>query len=318
MNDFEKKIQDVTGNGLFVSSLDTLQVNIGLRCNQECRHCHLVASPRRTEIMTWQTMKFVLEAAAAHPWTLIDITGGAPELNPNFIKFVTMLSNKDPPVQVRTNLTVLHSLGVRQMAQFYADHEIQLIASLPCYLEDDVRLQRGDGVFEKSIEALTVLNDVGYGKNPSLPLNLMFNPLEPVLPPEQTALENEYHRELFEHFGVRFTRLLTLTNMPIGRFLQDLQARHLEVSYRKLLQSSFNPETVDRLMCRTQIDVGWDGTVYDCDFNLALGCPVQSSAPQHIKNFDPDAFATRKIVTGEHCFGCTAGHGSSCGGALLK
>ena len=317
MNEFNKKIKDVTGDGLSESSLETLQVNIGLRCNQECRHCHLVASPSRKEMMTWQTMTKVLNAAASFPFKLIDVTGGAPELNPSFIKFVTVLRTKGYPVQVRTNLTVLHDIGVKRMAQFFADHAIHLIASFPCYLEEEVRLQRGEKVFEKSIEALKVLNDVGYGKD-SLVLSLMFNPLEPVLPPEQTTLEKEYRHELLDNYGIRFSRLLTLTNMPIGRFLQNLKNTHQEQAYRKLLQDSFNPVTVDRLMCRSQIEVGWDGTLYDCDFNLALGLPVHSSAPSHIKDFDPTALSSRKIVTGNHCFGCTAGHGSSCGGALLK
>ena len=317
MNEFDKKIRGVTGDGLSETSLGTLQINIGLRCNQECRHCHLVASPSRTEIMTWQTMKQVLDAAMAFPFKLIDITGGAPELNPSFMRFVTALRTKGYPVQVRTNLTVLHDIGVKKMAQFYADHAIQLIASLPCYGEEEVRLQRGEGIFEKSVEALKILNDVGYGTD-SLVLDLMFNPLEPVLPPEQTTLEQDYHRELLQNFGIRFSHVLTLTNMPIGRFLQNLKTTYQEQAYRQLLRDSFNPETVDRLMCRSQIEVGWDGTLYDCDFNLALGRPVHSSGPCQIKDFDPIALSSRKIATGNHCFGCTAGHGSSCGGALLK
>jgi radical SAM/Cys-rich protein len=317
MNEFDKKIKEVTGDGLSESSLGTLQVNIGLRCNQECRHCHLVASPSRPEMMTWQTMTQVLDAAAVHPFHLIDITGGAPELNPSFTKFVTALRTKGYLVQVRTNLTVLHDVGAKKTAQFYADHEIQLIASLPCYLEEEVRLQRGEKVFEKSIEALKVLNDVGYGTD-SLVLNLMFNPLEPVLPPEQTTLEKKYRHELLDKYGIRFSHLLTLTNMPIGRFMQNLKTSHQQQKYQKLLKDSFNPDTVDRLMCRSQIEVDWDGALYDCDFNLALGRPVRSSAPGHIKNFDPVAVSSRKIATGNHCFGCTAGHGSSCGGALLK
>lgn len=317
MNEFDKKVKEVIGHDFSETSLNTLQVNIGLRCNQECRHCHLVASPSRKEMMTWQTMTQVLDAAVTYPFTLIDITGGAPEMNPSFTTFVSALRAKEFTVQVRTNLTVLHDFDVKKAAQFYADNAIQLIASLPCYLKEDVRLQRGEKVFERSIEALKVLNDAGYGTN-SLVLNLMFNPLEPVLPPEQTALESDYHRELLNNFGIRFSHLLTLTNMPIGRFLQNLKATHQEQTYRKLLRDSFNPETVDRLMCRSQIEVGWDGTLYDCDFNLALDRPVHSSAPNHIKDFDPVALSSRKIVTGNHCFGCTAGHGSSCGGALLK
>jgi radical SAM/Cys-rich protein len=317
MNEFDKKIQDISGNVLYESPLGTLQVNIGLRCNQECRHCHLVASPSRKEMMTWETMSHVLDAAEAYPFSLIDITGGAPEMNPSFMKFVSALRAKNYPVQVRTNLTVLHDNGAKNMAKFYADHAIQLVASLPCYTEKNVRMQRGEKVFEKSIRVLKMLNDVGYGTD-SLELNLMYNPLEPVLPPEQTTLETDYHRELLNNFGIRFSHLLTLTNMPIGRFLQNLKTTHQEQAYRKLLKDSFNLETVERLMCRSQIEVGWDGTLYDCDFNLALDRPVDSSVPRHIKHFDPVVLSKRKIVTGVHCFGCTAGHGSGCGGALLK
>jgi radical SAM/Cys-rich protein len=317
MNEFDKRVKNVIGHELVETSLTTLQVNIGLRCNQECHHCHLAASPGRREMMTWQTMTQVLDAAAAHPFTLIDITGGAPEMNPSFTKFVSALRAKEYPVQVRTNLTALQDLGAKKMAQFYADHAIQLIASLPCYTEVNVRMQRGEQVFEKSIQTLKLLNDVGYGTD-SLVLNLMYNPLEPVLAPEQTALEADYHEELLNNFGVRFSHLLTLNNMPIGRFLQNLKNTRREQAYRNLLQNSFNPETVDHLMCRSQIEVSWDGTLYDCDFNLALGLPIHSPGPGHIKDFDPIALSSRKIVTANHCFGCTAGHGSSCGGALLK
>jgi radical SAM/Cys-rich protein len=317
MNEFDKKVKKIIGHELSETSLNTLQVNVGLRCNQECRHCHLVASPTRMEMMTWQTMTQVLDATAAYPFTLIDITGGAPEMNPSFTKFVSALRAKEHSVQVRTNLTVLHDLGVKKMVQFYVDHAIQIVASLPCYTEENVRMQRGENVFEKSIQVLKMLNDAGYGTD-SLGLNLMYNPLEPMLPPEQTVLETDYHRELLNNFGIRFSHLLMLTNMPIGRFQQNLKNTHHEQEYWKLLHDSFNAETVDRLMCRSQIEVGWDGTLYDCDFNLALGRPVHSSVPSHIKDFDPVTLSSRKIVTGDHCFGCTAGHGSSCGGALLK
>jgi radical SAM/Cys-rich protein len=317
MNEFDKRIISTTGHDLSEISLDILQVNVGLRCNQQCRHCHLVASPSRNEMMTWQTMKHVLDAAALHPFTLIDITGGAPELNPSFTNFISALCAKGYPVQVRTNLTVLHDIGLKKTARFYADHGLQLVASLPCYTKENVCLQRGDGAFEKSIDALKALNDVGYGTDSHV-LNLIYNPIEPALPPEQAALEQDYHRELLNNFGVRFTHLLTLTNMPIGRFLQDLKATRQEKVYRTLLKDSFNPETIDCLMCRRQIEVGWDGTLFDCDFNLALGLPVHASGSIHIKDFDAAVLSSRLITTGDHCFGCTAGHGSSCGGALLQ
>lgn len=316
MNLFEKKIKEITHQDLYAKSLETLLVNVGFRCNQECHHCHLVASPSRTETMTWKTMNQVLHATKSYSFTLIDITGGAPELNPFFTKFVSQLHKDKQQVQVRTNLTVLHDLGLEKMVNFFAEHTIQLVASLPCYEETEVRLQRGDGIFEKSLEALKALNDVGYGKDSSLVLNIMFNPLNPVLPPLQSELEKEYHHELLKNFGIQFTHVLTLTNMPLGRFLENLQQTKKEQEYRKLLYDSFNPETINCLMCRHQIEVGWDGTLYDCDFNLAIRQPV-NTVSHHIDNFNTKDLTTRKIVTGLHCFGCTAGHGSSCGGSLL-
>lgn len=317
MNDFEKKITGEGGEGLHSLDIQTLQVNLGLRCNQRCTHCHLEASLERTETMSWPTMERVLEAARNVRFQLVDLTGGAPELNPHFRRFAAALRRRAQPVQVRTNLTVLLEPGLEGIPEFLRDHQIRLVGSLPCYLEENVRTQRGKGVYEKSIAAIRRLNALGYGVEADLPLNLVYNPGGPFLPPPQSALEADYRRELREHFGLSFTRLITITNMPLGRFQTELRQRSQEENYRQLLRRSYNPQTVGGLMCRHQISVGWDGRLYDCDFNLALGLLVDHGAPDHIRAFRPAELGTRRIVTGDHCYGCTAGAGSSCTGALV-
>ncbi|MBI5116029.1 arsenosugar biosynthesis radical SAM protein ArsS [Candidatus Poribacteria bacterium] len=317
MNDFETRIETLTGNPLYSNKIETLQVNLGLRCNQQCRHCHVSASPRRTEMMEWPTIRLVLDTAENLQYKLVDLTGGAPELNPHFHRFVEALRRHGLPVQVRTNLTVLLEPGMENMPEWYRENEVCLVASLPCYLEENVRAQRGRGVYEKSVAAIKRLNAVGYGVSDDLQLDLVYNPGGPFLPPEQTSLEADYRRELAERFGITFSRLLTITNMPIGRFQAELSRQSCEKEYLKLLQESFNPQTLEGLMCRRQLSVGWDGTLFDCDFNLALGRAVNHGAPDHITRFDPSLLKRRRIVTGDHCFGCTAGAGSSCGGALV-
>jgi radical SAM/Cys-rich protein len=316
MNDFEKRTGGSAQDGLYSLDLEVLQVNLGLRCNQQCHHCHLEASPLRQEMMGWPTMELVLEAARRVRCRLVDLTGGAPELNPHFLSFLEALRREAHPVQVRTNLTVLSEPGLENLPDFFRDHQIQLVASMPCYLEENVRAQRGSGVYEKSITAIRRLNALGYGLRPDLPLNLVYNPGGPFLPPPQSVLEEDYRRELGERFGIFFTRLLTITNMPLGRFKGELRRQGQERSYLRLLRHSFNPQTVTGLMCRHQLSVGWDGTLYDCDFNLALCLPVDHGAPDHIQSFSVPDLRSRRIVTGEHCFACTAGCGSSCAGAL--
>jgi len=318
MNKFEDRIAEFTEDGLTGLGIKTLQVNVGLRCNQACHHCHVEASPQRRETMDWPIIEGVLDAAKEAQCQKVDITGGAPELNPHFRRFVTALRQEGFCVQVRTNLTVLLEEGMEGMPQFFRAHEIHLVASMPCYLEENVRAQRGGGVYEKSVGALRRLNALGYGSEPSLPLNLVYNPGGPFLPPLQSALEADYRQQLGQRFGIVFTRLLTITNMPLGRFRAELSRRNEEQTYLQLLRRSFNPQTVESLMCRTQISVGWDGTLYDCDFNLALGLPVDHGAPSHIQAFRSSELKRRRIVTGEHCFGCTAGFGSSCAGALAE
>ena len=317
MNDFERKIAELGHHGLQSQEIEIMQVNLGLRCNQQCIHCHLEASPLRTEMMEWPVMALVLQAAKDSRCQLVDLTGGAPELNPNFRPFIRALQKGGHQVQVRTNLTVLHEPGMEDMPEFFKEHQVQLVASLPCYLEENVCTQRGKGAYEKSITGIRRLNTLGYGSEDHLSLSLVYNPGGAFLPPPQNALEADYRRELGHRFGITFTRLLTITNMPLGRFRADLSKRNQERSYLNLLRRAFNPNTVTGLMCRHQISIGWDGTLYDCDFNLALGLPVDHGAPDHIKSFRVVDLKGRRIVTAEHCFGCTAGSGSSCSGALV-
>jgi radical SAM/Cys-rich protein len=314
--EFDDMVGGPEAAGLWAERLATIQVNVGLRCNQQCRHCHLDCSPARTEAMDWATMSAVKAAALGAGRPLVDITGGAPELHPRLRDFIAALRADGLDVQVRTNLTALLESGQEGTIGFLRDHAVRLVASMPCYLEENVDAQRGPGAHRGSIEAIRRLNAAGYGVPGGLQLDLVFNPAGADLPPEQAALEADYRRELLAGHGVRFSRLLALTNMPLGRFGRQLQAEGRREAYLRLLADAFNPATVPALMCRHQVSVGWDGRLYDCDFNLALGLPVDHGAPDHVLRFDPAALGRRRIVTGPHCLGCTAGHGSSCGGCL--
>ncbi|MBI1370004.1 MAG: radical SAM/Cys-rich domain protein [Planctomycetes bacterium] len=299
-------------------AITTIQVNVGLTCNLACHHCHVVSGPNRTEQMRWATMEHVLAAAARSGATLLDITGGAPEMNPHFRAFVEAARRMGLEVMVRTNLTILLQADCTDLPGFFRRHRVHLVASLPCYLQKNVDQQRGRHVYVESIEAMKRLNAVGYGIDADLPLDLVYNPLGPSLPPDQGSLEADYRRMLASMHGVRFTRLLTITNMAIGRFLHDLERDGKAEAYQQLLRESFNPAAVDPLMCRHQLHVSFDGRVHDCDFNYALNLQCDPALPATIDRFDPAAFARRRIVTGDHCFGCTAGCGSSCGGALVE
>ncbi len=316
-NEFDERVEASCGGPLRARSIDTIQVNIGLTCDLACRHCHVESSPKRTEQMDWETMEQTIAAAKRCGAQTIDITGGAPEMNPHFRRFVELARSEGFAVLVRTNLTIMLRDGYTDLPEFYGDHRVHLVASLPCYLPENVNRQRGVRVYEKSIEVIKRLNAVGYGVEPDVRLDLVYNPLRPSLPPEQDRLEEDYRRELDRRFGIRFTRLYTITNMPIGRFLHDLRRDGQDEGYLQLLRDSFNPQTLEGLMCRDQIQVSWDGVLHDCDFNYALDMPTGYRAPRHIRDFDAAALIRRRIATGEHCFGCAAGHGSSCGGALV-
>ncbi|MFC1489683.1 arsenosugar biosynthesis radical SAM (seleno)protein ArsS [Candidatus Latescibacterota bacterium] len=318
MNAFEQRINE-TGDEKDLTSIDieTLQVNVGFMCNQSCSHCHIEASPYRKEMMGWDVMEKIIENIVSANINHIDITGGAPELNPNIERFISSLRGLGKHVQVRTNLTVCSEPGMEKFPEFYRDNKIHLVASLPCYTEENVDAQRGDSVYEKSVEVLKHLNSLGYGSNPELKLDLVYNPGGAVLPGEQKALEVDYKRELLERHGIVFSNLLTITNMPVGRFKSVLVTTNTYDEYLDLLKTSFNQNTVGNLMCRHQVSVGYEGTLYDCDFNLALSLPINHGAPNHIDAFDPAVLRERKIETNEHCFACTAGLGSSCSGALI-
>jgi radical SAM/Cys-rich protein len=296
----------------------TLQINVGKLCNQACQHCHVEAGPKRTESMSEEVAERVLGLLSASPTIrTIDITGGAPELNPNFRRLVTRSRELGRDVIDRCNLTVLFEPGLESLADFLAMHRVEITASLPCYTAGNVDAQRGRGVFNKSIRALQQLNKLGYGMPGSaLKLNLAYNPLGASLPPDQSRLEADYKRQLREHFSIEFHRLLTLTNMPIKRFADFLNRSGKHADYMKLLIEHFNPATVSGLMCRSLVSVGWDGVLYDCDFNqmLEIGKDGLRMTIWDLESFSQ--LSGQHIATASHCFGCTAGAGSSCGGAL--
>jgi len=299
--------------------LETLQVNLGYKCNQTCVHCHVNAGPTRTEQMDRETMRTVLRYLEASGVGTLDITGSAPELNPHFRELVESARALGTHVIDRCNLTVLEEPGQEDLAQFLAREDVEVTASLPCYTEELVDRQRGKGVFESSIRALKHLNALGYGEPGSgLALNLVYNPQGPSLPPAQEKLEADYKGALGERFGIRFNRLYTLANMPIARFGSMLISRGQFNAYMKLLQESFREENLGAVMCRTLISVDWQGTVYDCDFNQMLGLPLTIAGRPRVRLADLIGrdLAGNPIVVKNHCFGCTAGQGSSCGGAL--
>ncbi len=297
----------------------TLQVNLGKLCNQACRHCHVDAGPRRSEVMSPETVEQVVTAVRKHRLLSVDITGGAPELNPDFRRLVGECRAAGSHVIVRHNLTVQSVRGQEDLPAFFCSNRVEVAASLPYFLALQTDAQRGRGVFDRSIEALRRLNDAGYGREGTgLILDLVYNPAGAYLPPEQSGLERDFKRELKARHGLEFNRLYTITNMPISRFLDFLHRSGNYDRYMKRLVSSFNPGTVMGLMCRTLISVGWDGRLYDCDFNQMLDLPLANGHPETIAGFDPARLASRRIATGTHCFGCTAGGGSGCTGAVLK
>jgi len=309
----ESRIYPLTATGITI-----FQVNVGRLCNQLCKHCHVNAGPDRKEIMQKNTMEICLDIIEKTDIPTVDITGGAPEMNPNFRWFVKEFSKRGRHVMVRSNLTILTEPDYKNLPEFFAENKVEVIASFPHYLEQTLDRQRGNGVFKKSIEALKQLNSIGYGKQDSgLILNLVYNPAGAFLPPSQKALEADYKREMLKRYGVVFNNLFTITNMPIGRFLNYLRASQNYDAYMQKLTSNYNPNAASQVMCRYTLSVGWDGSLYDCDFNQMLGMKVNHGAPSNIKAFDITRLCKRQIVTGIHCYGCTAGGGSSCGGAVV-
>ncbi|MBA2334638.1 MAG: arsenosugar biosynthesis radical SAM protein ArsS [Blastocatellia bacterium] len=310
---FQEKLGPVELRSL---AIETLQVNVGKLCNQACKHCHVDASPTRTEIMPREVVDACLQALHEFNIPTLDITGGAPELIPDFRYFVTEARAIRANVIVRHNLTVMHEEGQEELPQFFAENRVEVVSSLPYFNAAKTDSQRGTGVFDKSIEALRRLNDVGFGLENGLTLNLVYNPVGAFLPPDQASIEGDFKRELMARYGISFNSLFTITNMPIARFLDWLRRSGNETHYMSKLVNAFNPATVDGLMCRNLISVDWTGRLSDCDFNQMLDMPLADGLPQTIFDFKLERLSERRIVTADHCFGCTAGAGSSCGGAV--
>lgn len=320
--DFDAALEHRGIGPLVRHSVTTLQINVGKLCNQACHHCHVEAGPKRTEMMSREVAERVMTILAASPLVqTVDITGGAPELNPHFRWLAGESRRMGRHVIDRCNLTVFFEPGQEDLPEFLAAQGIEIVASLPCYTEENVDKQRGHHVFQKSIEALRLLNRLGYGLPSSdLQLSLVYNPQGIVVPPPQEKLQADYKRELLRHFGIQFHRLFTITNMPIKRFADELNRTGKYREYLSLLVNHFNPATVDGLMCRTMLSVGYDGKLYDCDFNQMLDMQICSAAghvPRNVWDLQSaEELAGASIATGSHCFGCTAGSGSSCGGAI--
>ncbi|HEY1473964.1 MAG TPA: arsenosugar biosynthesis radical SAM (seleno)protein ArsS [Pseudolabrys sp.] len=302
------------------AKLDTLQVNVGYRCNQSCFHCHVNAGPNRTEEMSAQVANVVLDFLARRRIGTLDITGGAPELNANFRRLVTGARRLGVKVMDRCNLTILEQPGQQDLGEFLAANRVEVVASMPCYLQDNVERQRGKGVFDGSIRGLQKLNALGYGREPALSLNLVYNPQGPALPPSQGSLEADYKRVLGENYGIVFNKLFVLANMPIQRFGTMLIKKGEFDGYLQLLQDAHLDANLDGVMCRNLISVDWRGYVYDCDFNQMLDLPLARGAQSrvHLSDLIDDDIAGNPIRTAGHCYGCTAGQGSSCGGALKE
>jgi radical SAM/Cys-rich protein len=315
--DFDSALRDQGFSPLRRSEVTTLQINMGKVCNQACHHCHVEAGPKRTESMSPEIADRIINLLIASPSIqTMDITGGAPELNPNFARLVLLSRSLGRHVIDRCNLTVFFEPGHNDLPEFLAGNKVEIIASLPCYIAENVDKQRGRGVFDKSIRALQLLNELGYGECGSgLILNLVYNPLGASLPPAQKKLEAEYKLQLKQQFGIGFNRLYTIANMPIKRFSEFLIRSGQQEEYMSLLVNHFNPATVENLMCRSLVSVGWDGKLYDCDFNQMKD--IESPGKQTIWSISSFCeLSNRKIATGSHCFGCTAGAGSGCGGSL--
>lgn len=316
---FELRLRQAGLFPLHATGITVLQINMGKLCNQTCRHCHVDAGPDRPESMSRETVEQCLDALAQTDIPTVDLTGGAPELNPHFRWLVQQCRALGRHVLDRCNLSVLLLPSQHDLIEFLAEHRVEIIASLPSFRSAHTDAQRGDGVFEKSIEALRLLNRAGYGRPESgLVLNLVHNPVGAFLPPKQATVEAQFKRELMIKYGIEFNQLYTITNMPISRFLAFLLESGNYEQYMIRLANAFNPAAAAGVMCRYTLSVGWDGTLYDCDFNQMLALPVSYGAPAHIRDFDAARLHRRRIVTRNHCYGCTAGAGSSCGGSVTK
>jgi len=300
-------------------AVEVLQVNVGKLCNQACKHCHVDASPKRTEIMSRETVEACLDVLRKHKIPTLDITGGAPEMIPDFRYLVIEAVKTGAKIIVRHNLTVMFEAGQTDLPEFFRANQVEVVSSLPYFTSRQTDAQRGTGVFDKSIEAIRKLNAVGYGiEGSGLVLNLVYNPVGAFLPPAQMAIEADFKRELKSRYDLHFNNLYTITNMPVARYLDWLRRSRNEESYMRKLVNAFNPTTVEGLMCRNTLSVDWRGNLYDCDFNQMLEIGVSEMVSQTIFDYAPENFANRQIKTAAHCFGCTAGAGSSCGGTVSQ
>lgn len=315
MNPFETRLRD-DGLQLQRGTLGTLQINVGRRCNQSCAHCHVDAGPWRTEMMSEDVALRVGEWISKHRPPVVDITGGAPELSSHFRYFVEVAHSAGAHVMDRNNLTIIETEAFAWLPEYLARHEVEVVASLPCYSAENVEEQRGEGVFKKSISALRKLNAVGYGSR--LPLNLVYNPVGPVLPGNQAELESDYKEVLSREYGIVFNRLFTITNQPIARFAEMLRRDGQWDAYIEVLAQAFNPATVAGLMCRNTLSIGWKGELYDCDFNQMLEMPLGGGKPLYLWEVVPSDIEGGSIQTGIHCLACTAGCGSSCTGEVKR
>ena len=316
---FERSLGSHGLDPLTATGIGVLQLNLGKMCNQTCKHCHVDAGPDRTEIMTRETMEHCLRALEATDIPVVDLTGGAPELNPHFRWLVDRIRDLGRSVIDRCNLTILMVPRFKDLPEFLAGHRVEVVASLPYFLARNTDAQRGAGVFEDSIAAIRRLNGLGYGVDGSgLALNLVYNPTGAFLPPRQDAIEADFRRELDSRYGVVFNHLYVIANMPINRFLEFLLRTGQYDAYMDRLVSAYNPGAAEAVMCRTTLSVGWDGRLYDCDFNQQLDLPTAPALPRHVAEFDAGSLSRRPIVTGLHCYGCTAGAGSSCGGEVAR
>jgi radical SAM/Cys-rich protein len=317
---FGQRLQESGLWPLKPTQISILQVNLGKMCNQVCKHCHVDAGPDRKEIMTRETMQLCLDALAQNDIPVVDLTGGAPEMNPHFRWFVEELSKLGRQVMVRCNLTIiLANKKYHDLPEFFKQHRVQVVSSLPYFTASRTDAQRGEGVFEKSIKALQMLNAVGYGQEGSgLTLDLVFNPAGAFLPGSQQSLESEFKRRLLQGYNIVFNNLFAITNLPISRYLDYLISSGNYEGYMEKLVNAYNPAAAAKVMCRNTLSVGWEGTLYDCDFNQMLDLPVAATAPRHIQDFDLVSLSQRTIVINQHCYGCTAGAGSSCGGETVS
>ena len=312
---FSDKIEEIGEGQLKTGPIEIFQINLGKMCNMVCKHCHVDAGPDRTEIMERETLEYCLVALSNSKIQKVDLTGGAPEMNPHFKWFVEEVRKLGKHVMVRSNLTILVTNKFKDYAKLMAENKVEIISSLPYYKASFTDKQRGDGTFNRSIEAMKKLNDLGYGKEGTdLTLNLVYNPIGAFLPPCQEGLERDYKRELLKSHGLVFNNLFTITNMPISRYLDYLIQSGNYEKYMTKLVNSFNPVAAQNVMCKNTLSVSWDGFLYDCDFNQMLEMRVNHGAPDHIKDFNVKKLEGRIILIGQHCYGCTAGAGSSCGG----